>query len=1110
MPNIIDHVSYLSEEIGPRPAGTEEEQQAALYITEFMQKEAGLSTSVEDFTASSNPEMASIICGALLIVCAIIGIAVPAAGVVAVIGAFIGSALQILEALDKPVLSSLFGKGISQNVVAKYEPEQEGGDASSRHRKVVLVSHYDSGKVRAELNGPVLGLLPILKLVSLGCTVLVPILLLIKTIALGDASGAAPVVVSVLLVIALVFAVLPFISAIVHRLAAYNAGANCNASGVAVLMEAASRVGRPSSAVAGEAGEAGEAPVVHGEEAARNEGLIPDGVQVTYDVPTTPASSAEARLAQAKAAVAALSGKPVAGAAASFDISENLAQAKDKPVGAPSEADMRQFREETREAFAPRVADAAQAVQEKIAEQAAAAEKRLADAARAADSSPIEGYLEKNAPGMSPASPAANEIRITPEDMPEPVAETAEPVVEAEPVAVASAPIEEKPATGGVPDWFVRAQQNAKKPKDDGKPVHRSRYADALDAAVSESSVHFKEANEAVVSETEQRLAAMRDSIREIKAPGFEGEEADEVFSVFTQEREKIAEEKVSDLPDWSMPSWNMPASEPEKDEPITVPAIEADATPLSEEPKAAGEQRAPREKKDAPRAQAADASKAATTEQYATTAMPPIDVSDLRDKPAAAAPSAADAPVVPFVAPITDEVAKSAAADAPAEPKEDLAPVAELTKQRAPLADPSKPKNKAARRLRAQIPSILSPSEPISQGGSNTKSSEAQTALRSSLPSLSGSITREDAKSHVEDDASEDATVTLATAGTFAPASATGSFAPVDEELFENVDPDEIYVDDADDSDYEGAITETGAFAGPGYVEMPKSRVRKFFDKFHFGKHKKEEESTPQEWLDVDESFDARSVGAERGGWESFREESEFESVSDDGYDGAYDDGYEDDGYDAAYDEFDEDKTQPKSGRTWNGGAFSRISMGNANVRSGEEFEDMAALENEHTPAQEMEQIYRFHNPDITTEVWFVALGSDLSGHNGMKAFLAEHAQELRGAMIIDLEALGAGDLSLIETEGVLKKSHASSRMKRFIKKASSASGTHVGSASIEWGESSASVASKQGFQSMHLVGMDGLKPAYFGQEDDVVASVDAKKLAQSTDFVMELLKNI
>ena len=45
MPDIIDHVSYLSEEIGPRPGGTEEEQQAALYIADYLQKEAGLAVA---------------------------------------------------------------------------------------------------------------------------------------------------------------------------------------------------------------------------------------------------------------------------------------------------------------------------------------------------------------------------------------------------------------------------------------------------------------------------------------------------------------------------------------------------------------------------------------------------------------------------------------------------------------------------------------------------------------------------------------------------------------------------------------------------------------------------------------------------------------------------------------------------------------------------------------------------------------------------------------------------------------------------------------------------------------------------------------------------------
>ena len=122
-----------------------------------------------------------------------------------------------------------------------------------------------------------------------------------------------------------------------------------------------------------------------------------------------------------------------------------------------------------------------------------------------------------------------------------------------------------------------------------------------------------------------------------------------------------------------------------------------------------------------------------------------------------------------------------------------------------------------------------------------------------------------------------------MSVAGSFAPAGATGAFAPVGDELLENVDPDDIYVDDADDSAYEENYTETGAFTGPGYVEMPKSRMRRLLDRFR--RKKDEAESTPQEWLDVDESFDARTVGAERGGWESFREDATTQMDFQDGF---------------------------------------------------------------------------------------------------------------------------------------------------------------------------------------------------------------------------------
>ena len=516
-----------------------------------------------------------------------------------------------------------------------------------------------------------------------------------------------------------------------------------------------------------------------------------------------------------------------------------------------------------------------------------------------------------------------------------------------------------------------------------------------------------------------------------------------------------------------------------------------------------------------------------ASTEEYATCAMTPIDVTGLREEAAAQA-AAAEAPA-PFVAPLAAEANRTAQAPTlEAITAEDLKPVAELKKQRAPLADASKGKKSPAERLRAQIPSIESFSQGQTEAAPTHPSSMSISSLRGSLPSLSGSITLEKPveapqESETAEETSADATVAINQIGSFAPASATGSFAPVDEELFENVADEDIYVDDADDSAYDGTVTETGAFAGPGYVEMPKSRVRKFFDRFSRKKKQEDVPMTPQEWLDVDDSFDARTVGADRGGWESFRDDSasyEADVNARAGYGEYSQDEYDDDYYDED-DSFYEDKTtafEPASddgtrrgGRSrWNGGAFSRISMGNANVRSEEEIVTPDMMPEPVESEEDEERIYHFHNPEITTEVWFVALGCELSGHNGMKAFLSDHADELRGAIIVDLEAMGAGSLSLIESEGTLRKVSVSSRMKRYVKKAAQATGAHVGSATIPWGEGSGAYAAQQGFQAMHLAGMDGTKPAFFAQKDDTIDVVKSDNLSKTVEFVVEMLKNI
>ena len=49
MSEIMEDIAYLSQEIGPRPAGTEEEQQAALYISDTLKNRTGFETSIEEF-----------------------------------------------------------------------------------------------------------------------------------------------------------------------------------------------------------------------------------------------------------------------------------------------------------------------------------------------------------------------------------------------------------------------------------------------------------------------------------------------------------------------------------------------------------------------------------------------------------------------------------------------------------------------------------------------------------------------------------------------------------------------------------------------------------------------------------------------------------------------------------------------------------------------------------------------------------------------------------------------------------------------------------------------------------------------------------------------------
>lgn len=1052
MAELNEHVAYLSQEIGPRPAGTEEEQRAALYISEQLSASSGLTASMEDFQCNPDSSLPRALCCGISVLVMLVATLVAALAIPAIVVSLLCALLVIAEAFDKPVLSRLLNRGVSQNVVAKYVPAKSTNRAS-RRRKVIVVANYDTGKVRRDLSGVMPAVLPVLHWAELAALVLLPLLMIART-ALSP-EGTVLIAFNVFLALAMVVAVLPVVSLVFEKLANYNEGANCNASGVAVLLETAARV-----AAARDLPDAPE-PTIHGAEAAASAGLIPDGAEVSYhtgntseDLGTSMESAAE-RLAAAKAAVAALSGSTVS--------------------AAPAEAAATEY-------------------------PSAASEDALESDAAIPAASP------------SPTSPAA--------PLPVPVA------------AVSAAPVEHE-----VPEWFRKGQEQAKKPSRE-KPVQRSRYAAALEKAEEEISAR-EESERRASSELSERMRVMRASVQAASAAA--GATPTAVIEtaipdiVAAPEREE-AVQPVEDaslgaqiLPEKDVPAVSIDQIPSLGDIASSSPSIDIPAVAPASASSAAGNS-APAPRLDVPSPQGASVVQQTEDPNVmiregqrpltgATVAVPPIDLDDLKqEEPAPGEPSSRRV-VVPAVGEVIGSDSPSQAAPSAAAPRRrraitlpNIGISQELPRismddrqQAAPLSEDRPEHDGRVRDLSAVIPSVVDTAQ-----GAASASLVSDSALFDALPSLG--------RTTASPDPGLSGSINLA--GAFASMSATGAASPIGEELLEGASEDDLYIEDVDDSAYVEQVTETGAMAGPGYVEMPKSRFGGLFGKLRRKKH--EDQSTPQEWLEVEDGFDAREVGAARGGWESFREDGEAFSYDEDQFfsDEAtalspdFDDAF-------AGDEFPPPRSTGRHGRHFEGGAFSRDRLedeaGDVGLLEDAAPAEAASVFAEGLPADfvfetspEVEQIEQFHSDRIDIEVWFVALGSELAGNGGMRAFMTAHEADLKGSIFVELEAMGAGELTLIEKEGTYAPKKASSRMKRLVRKAGQAVGLRVPEATMEWRNSASAYALKHGQQSLHLAGMDGKKPAFFAEEDDVVENIDKDMLALNTDFVMEVLKHI
>ena len=145
MAEMMQHLTALADEIGPRPATTDAEHRAAAYV-ESVFVARGLEPEIQEFDAPRTYSWAYVIYHLLTIVSAVCVGAWLLDGMLIWAGFALSAIVAFFMWSDLDTrwgLTRLMPKGPSQNVIARHIPKARRGE---RMKRVVIVAHYDSAR----------------------------------------------------------------------------------------------------------------------------------------------------------------------------------------------------------------------------------------------------------------------------------------------------------------------------------------------------------------------------------------------------------------------------------------------------------------------------------------------------------------------------------------------------------------------------------------------------------------------------------------------------------------------------------------------------------------------------------------------------------------------------------------------------------------------------------------------------------------------------------------------------------------------------------------------------------------------------------------------------
>ncbi|MGN0039307.1 MAG: M28 family peptidase [Coriobacteriales bacterium] len=148
--------------------------------------------------------------------------------------------------------------------------------------------------------------------------------------------------------------------------------------------------------------------------------------------------------------------------------------------------------------------------------------------------------------------------------------------------------------------------------------------------------------------------------------------------------------------------------------------------------------------------------------------------------------------------------------------------------------------------------------------------------------------------------------------------------------------------------------------------------------------------------------------------------------------------------------------------------------------------------------------------NDLLDKEVWFVALGASSAGNKGMKNFLELHKSELRGALIINLEGVGAGDICFVDYEGASKARRSDRRLQSLVRKASKElDGNEMSAERLNWRDTDATPALEAGMRGMTIMGFDGVAPTGWHWTTDYADIIEPEKMEYVTSILLKMIEN-